>query len=84
MTNPKESIPTLQATAAAMLPGMKQARSLLDMCIRVLQYFETHAARDAANGTATTFQAEPSLMRDAEQMKAMLSAFGRLHTKRVD
>ena len=79
--NPKDAIPALQATAAAVLPGMKQARSLLDVCIRVLQYFETHAARDAANRTATTFQAEPSLMRDAEQLQALLSAFGKLHPK---
>ena len=77
---PKESVPTLQATAALLLPGMKHARSLLDVSIRVLQYFESHAARDLATGTATTLQAvEPNLVKEAEQVKAMLSAFGRLH-----
>ena len=77
---PKESVPTLQATAAMLLPGMKHARSLLDVSIRVLQYFESHAARDLATGTATTLQgAEPNLVKEAEQVKAMLSAFGRLH-----
>ncbi len=30
------SIPTLQATAAVLLPGMKHARSLLEVSIRVL------------------------------------------------
>jgi hypothetical protein len=43
---PQESVPTLQATAAMLLPGMKHARSLLDVSIRVLQYFESNAARD--------------------------------------
>ena len=63
-----------------LLPGMKHARSLLDVSIRVLQYFESHAARDLATGTANTLQAvEPKLVKDAEQIKAMLSAFGRLH-----
>jgi hypothetical protein len=80
--NPKESIPTLQATAVMLLPGMKHARSLLDVSIRVLQYFESHAARDAAKGTATTFQGEEShLIKEAEQVRALLSAFGRLHGK---
>ena len=80
---PKESVPTLQATAAMLLPGMKHARSLLDVSIRVLQYFESHAARDLATGKATALQgAEPSLIEDAEQVKAMLSAFGRLHGRK--
>ncbi len=79
--NPREAIPTLQATAATLLPGMRHARSLLDVSIRVLEYFEAHAARDAASGTATTFQAEPNLMKEAEQVRALLSAFGRLHGK---
>jgi hypothetical protein len=80
--NPKEHIPTLQATAATVLPGMKQARSLLDISIRVLEYFEKHAARDAANRTFTTLQdVEPELIADAEQVKALLSAFGKLRRK---
>lgn len=79
--NPKESIPTLQATAAMLLPGMKHARSLLDVSIRVLEYFETHAAREAATGTATPFEVAPDLIREADQAKALLSAFGRLHGK---
>ena len=78
--NPKEAVPTLQATAVMLLPGMKHARSLLDVSIRVLEYFETHAARDIAAGTATALQAaEPNLVKEAEQVKALLSAFGRLH-----
>ena len=78
--NPKESIPTLQATAAMLLPGMKHARSLLDVSIRVLEYFETHVASDAENGKLTTWKkVEPNLLKDAEQVRAMLSAFGRLH-----
>ena len=31
--NPKEAVPTLQATAVMLLPGMKHARSLLDVSI---------------------------------------------------
>jgi len=38
-------------------------------------------ARDAANGTASRFgDAEPLLIEQLEQLKAMLSAFGRLHS----
>jgi len=77
--NPKESIPTLQATARMLLPGMKHAQSLLNVSIQVLQYFATHAAHDVASGTATPVKkAEPNLIEEAEQVKAMLSAFGRL------
>ena len=80
--NVKDHIPTLQATAATVLPGMKQARSLLDIAIRVLEYFEKHAASDAANRTATPLRGvDPSLLSDAEQVKAMLSAFGKLHAR---
>ena len=77
--NAKDNIPSLQATAAVLLPGMKHARSLLDVSIRVLEYFEAHAARDAATGTLTPLQIDPSLIRDAAQVRAMLSAFGRLN-----
>jgi hypothetical protein len=81
---PQDHIPTLHATAAVMLPGMKQARALLDVSIRVLEYFERHAARDVATGTSTTFTpAEPSLQKEVENVKALLAAFGRLHEKRT-
>ena len=77
--NPKDSIPSLQATASMLLPGMKQARSLLEVSIRVLEYFQTHAASDAANGTATTLRVDPALIRDAAQVRALLTAFGRFN-----
>ena len=80
--NPKEHIPTLQATAAMLLPGMRHARSLLDVSIRVLEYFEKQVAKDAANGRGITAQgAEPSLVKEAEQVRALLTAFGRLQEK---
>jgi hypothetical protein len=41
----------LQATAAVLLPGMKHARSLLDVSIRVLEYFERHGDADEAHRT---------------------------------
>jgi hypothetical protein len=75
-----DSIPTLQATAGVLLPGMTHARSLLDVSIRVLEYFARHAAKDAADGTVTAMKpAERDLMKEAEQARALLSAFGRLH-----
>jgi hypothetical protein len=80
----KDTIPTLQATAASLLPGMKHARSLLDVSIRVLEYFETHALKDAANGTCTVLRTATehhTLHREAENVKALLTAFGRLHGK---
>ena len=46
--NPQDHIPSLHAPAAIMLPGMRHARALLDVSIRVLEYFDRHAARDAA------------------------------------
>jgi hypothetical protein len=80
---PQDHIPTLHATAAVLLPGMRHARALMDVSICVLEYFERHAARDAAMGSSSTFgPAEPSLMKEVESVKAMLSAFGRLHEKR--
>ena len=80
--NPQCSIPTLQATAAMLLPGMRHARSLLDVSIRVLEYFERHASLDAAAGKLTAQQeAEPGLVADAENVRALLSAFGRLNGK---
>ena len=76
----EDHIPTLHATATVLLPGMRHARALMDISIRVLEYFERHAARDAATGTASTFTpAEPALMNEVENVKAMRSAFGRLH-----
>jgi hypothetical protein len=77
--NPKDHIPSLQATASALLPGMRHARSLLDVSIRVLEYFEAHAARDAANGSMTPLRVDPALISDAAQVRSMLNAFGRLN-----
>jgi hypothetical protein len=80
--NPKDHIPSLQATAATVLPGMRQARSLLDVSIRVLEYFEKHAASDAENHTLTSLKdIPPQLIADVTQVKAMLRAFGKLGGK---
>lgn len=77
---PQDAIPTLQATAAMMLPGKKHARSLLDVSIRVLEYFAKHAAHDAATGTAAVFpKPEQKLLDEVENVNRLLSAFGRLH-----
>jgi hypothetical protein len=38
-----------------LLPGMKHARSRLDVSIRVLEYFERQAAVDAAAGKLTAW-----------------------------
>jgi hypothetical protein len=62
---------------------MRQARALLDVSIRVLEYFERQAAHDVATGTSTTFKpADPSLQREVDSVKALLAAFGRLHGTR--
>ena len=80
--NLKGQIPTLPATATMLLPGMRHARSLLDVSIRVLEYFEKQVAQDAASGTGVTKQlAEPNLVKEAEQVRALLTAFGRLNGK---
>ena len=80
---PQDHIPVIQATATLMLPGMRHARGLLDISIRVLEYFERHAARDAATGTATAFTpADPILRAEVANLKAMLRTFDHLHEKR--
>lgn len=80
---PQDHIPSLHATATVMLPGMRQSRAMLDAAIRVLEYFERHAARDVATGTSTTFTPAPqSLQKEVEHLKALVSAFTRLHEKR--
>jgi hypothetical protein len=76
-----QHIPTLQATAALLLPGLKHARSLLDVSIRVLQYFESQALKDANSGKATQPPAaDRTLIDEAENVKALMTAFGRLHS----
>lgn len=77
---PQDHTPSLQATARTLLPGMKHARSLLDVSIRVLEYFEAQAVHDAATGTATSLPVDPKLMRDAAEVRALLVAFGRLNS----
>jgi hypothetical protein len=78
--SPRDSIPTLQATAKVLLPGMKHARSLLDVSIRALEYFTKHAAREAAGEAVMPMQpVERDLAKEAEQARALLAAFGRLH-----
>ena len=81
--NPRDHIPQLHTQAAIMLPGLKQARALMDVTIRTLEYFERYAARDVATGTSTVLTPPPaSLMKEVDQLKAVLSAFGHLHDKR--
>lgn len=80
---PQDHIPELHATAAVMLPGMKQARAILDASIRVFEYFERHATRDVATGTFTPFTPAPeSLQTEVDKLKALLSAFSNLHDKK--
>lgn len=81
--NVKDQIPSLQAAATVLLPGLKHARSLLDVSIRVLEYFETHALKDAHSGTVTALPApDRKLIEDVANVRRMLSAFGRLHENR--
>ena len=69
---PQDHIPALHATAAVMLPGMRQARALLDVAIRVCEYFDRHAARDVATRTFTAFTPAPkSLQIEVEKLKAL-------------
>ena len=66
-------------TAAVLLPGMRHARSLLDVSIQVLDYFQKQAAKDAAAGKGVAMEGvEEHLIKEAENAKALLNAFGRL------
>ena len=60
---PHEHIPALHATAAVMLPGLRQARALLDATIRVYEYFDRHATRDLHTRTFTGFTPRPKTCR---------------------
>jgi hypothetical protein len=56
----------------------------LDVSIRVLEYFETHALKDTANGTRAVLRTAAehhNLHEEAENVKALLTAFDRLHGK---
>jgi len=80
---PREPIPALasaSAAAAAMLPGMRQARALLDASIRVYEYFDRYAMSDVATQTFTGFKPAPkSLQDEVEKLKSYLAAFTQLH-----
>ena len=78
----KQRIPELHAMAAVMLPGMRQTRAIVDMAIRVLEYFDRHATRDVATGTFTLSEPPPGdLQKEVQQFRSMLSVFGKLHEK---
>lgn len=75
-------IPALHAAAAVMLPSIRQARALLDAAIRVCEYFERPAACDVATSTSTTHTgAKEPADRRSRELKALLSAFSKLHEK---
>jgi hypothetical protein len=79
---PTDRIPELHAMAAVMLPGLRQSRAMLEVSIRVLEYFEQHAARDAATGVGTRFNPPPEdIQREVETLKDWVSAFHLLHAK---
>jgi hypothetical protein len=61
------------------LPGFREARSVLDVYIHVLEYFEKHVAVDVTNRMARPLRGiEPGLVREAEQVQAMIGAFTEL------
>jgi len=62
-----------------LLPGLKHARSLVEVAIRVLQYFEVRNP----DGLKTVVPKTPDerLIEDAEQLRALLSVFGTLRPK---
>ena len=64
-----------------LLPGLKHARSLVEVAIRVLQYFEVRSQ----DGLKTVIPKTPDekFAEDVEQLKALLSVFGTLRPKGV-
>ena len=77
---PQDAIPALHATAAVMLPGMRQARALLDATIQVYEYFDRHATRDVHTRTFTGFTPAPkTLQTEVEKLKDLLESFSLLH-----
>ena len=75
----KQTLPPIEEAAAMLLPGLRHARSLIEVAIRVLQYFEVHTK----DGVQTVVPKKPDekLAEEVEQVKALLSAFGQLLPK---
>jgi hypothetical protein len=80
--NPRDHIPVQQAMASLLLPGMRHARGLMDISIRVLEYLEQHAAREAITGKGVRLApADPVLIEEAENLKVMFTTFTRLQER---
>jgi len=76
-----QALPPIEDAAAMPLPGLKHARSLIEVAIRVLQYFELRNP----DGLKTVIPKTPDerLAEDVEQLKALLSVFSTLRPKGV-
>jgi hypothetical protein len=83
--NPKNSVQEFpvtaefRVTAMALLSGFREARSVLDVYIHVFEYFEEQLAPDVADcPSKPPPKVEPMLVRKAQQVKKMMSMFGKL------
>lgn len=83
--NPKKPTPELpvttdvRATAMAVLSGFREARSVLDVYIQVLEYFEYQLAPDVAQRPRRPPpKVDPSLVRHAHHVKTIMKMFGTL------
>jgi len=76
-----QALPPIEDAAAMLLPGLKHARSLIEVAIRVLQYFEVRNPDDLKTVIPKT--PDENLFEDVEQLKPLLSVFGALRPKGV-
>ena len=71
-----EPIPKIRATASSMLPGMYQARFMLSLSIRMLEYFDRHVVCDAKTETVSVNAPAPAdLRKDVRQLLALIHLF---------
>ena len=80
--NPIQAFPVtaeFRATAMALLSGFREARSVLDVYVHVLEYFEEQLAPDVADRPPKPPpKVDPTLVRKAQQMKTIMSMFGKV------
>ena len=75
-TAEKQHIPKIRATASSMLPGMYQARFMLSLSIRMLEYLDRHLVCDAKTDSVTVNAPAPEdLRKDVRQLLSLICLF---------
>jgi hypothetical protein len=78
--NPQDHLPTLQARAQEVLPGLRAAVAQLEIAVHVVEYFASHAEKERTTGTFIAVQPpNRELLQEIDTLKGMLNCFCRLY-----